>query len=289
MAAVRFLWLRPVLSTLVAVALGLFVVFGLPIPFEKTVGHDVALTVSGAGLDAEHATMIAREMKTFLGAESVAAQAEDSGGRTSFRLVASVTERSSAKAHNAAQALASTLKAAGYEAKADVTPRTERVFGTVYAFASDRVIRVSTDGKTASQLESEIRQQLSMAGFPDAQVSVTDEGAGKQKIGIELHREGAAGTQESPEIVLTKDGKDLGGSGVGQCQMRVEKLKDGAGQEKLVVDITKDARTTHAEVPNVATLSDGAIQSALQSQLDRAGVAVRIHVQGGKVSVESDH
>jgi hypothetical protein len=54
--------MRPLFSTLAAVALGLFVAFGLPVSFDKTVGHDVTLTLEGAGVDAARAGAIAREM-----------------------------------------------------------------------------------------------------------------------------------------------------------------------------------------------------------------------------------
>ena len=292
MAAIRFFWLRPLLSTVTAVALGLFIVFGLPIPFEKTVGHDVALTVSGGALGAESAQAIAKEMKTLLAADRVVVQADAAdGGALAFRFVASLQERSGAKVRKAADALAASVKASGYQATADVTARTERVSGTVYAFASDRVIRISTDGKTAAQLEAEIRDRLAAAGLSDVQVSVQDEGD-NQKIGIEMNRESQGGqppAEEMPEIVLTKNGQDLDGVGTGQCQIRVKKLKDDAGATKLVVDLTKDGQSSTAEVPNVDGMSDLALQSELQSQFDRAGIPVRVTVRDGKISAESNH
>ena len=292
MAAFRFFWLRPVLSTVTAVALGLFVVFGLPIPFEKTVGHEVALTVSGPDLGAEHARAIAQEMKTLLAADRVVVSGDASqGGAMSYRFVASLTERSGAKVRNAAQALAASVNATGYEATAEVTARTEKVSGTVYAFASDRVIRISTDGKSAAQLEAEIRDRLAAAGVQDAQVSVQNEGD-KQKIGIEVHRESQGeppAGEEVPEIVLTKNGQDLDGAGMGQCQVRVNKVKDDAGATKLVVDLTKDGNSTTMEVPNVDGMSDLALQTELQSQLDRAGVPVRVEVHDGRISADVPH
>lgn len=289
MAAVRFLWLRPMLSTVTAVALGLFVVFGLPIPFERTVGHDVTLTVSGPDLGTDRARTIVSEMKTLLGAESVRVEAEaSSGDGMSYRFFASLAERSGAKARSAAQALAASVKAAGYEATADVLPRTERVSGTVYAFAADRVIRISTDGKSAPQLEAEIRDRLLAAGLRDVQVSVSDEGE-QQKVGIEVHRESAGEpVEDMPEVVLTKNGQDIAGAGAGQCQVRVKRLKDEAGATKLVLDLTKDGRATTVEVPNVDGMSDLTLRSELQAQLDRAGIQVRVEVRDGQISVDSD-
>lgn len=288
MAAVRFFWLRPVLSTLTAVALGLFVVFGLPIPFERTVGHDVALTVSGRDLGTERARTIASEMKSLLGAEAVRVEAKaSSGDGMTYRFFAPLAEPSGAKVRGAVQALAASVKAAGYEAMAEVTPRTERVSGTVYAFAADRVIRISTDGKSAAQLEAEIRDRLLAAGLRDVQVSVSDEGE-RQKVGIEVHRESAGEpVEDMPAVVLTKNGQDLGGGDVGECQLRVKKVKDDAGATKLVLDLTKDGRAATLEVPNVDGMSDLTLRSELQSQLDRAGFLVRLEVRDGQISVDS--
>jgi hypothetical protein len=289
MAAFRFFWLRPCF-TVTAVALGLFVALDCRFP-EKTVGHDVALAVSGPDLGAGRAQAIAQEMKTLLAADRVVVSADAANGAMSYRFVASLQERSGAKVRNAAQALAASVKSTGYEASAQVTARTERVSGTVYAFASDRVIRISTDGKSAAQLEAEIRDRLAAAGVQDAQVSVQNDGE-KQKIGIEVHHESqgepAAG-EEMPEIVLTKNGQDLDGAGVGQCQVRVKKVKDDAGAPKLVVDLTKDGNSTTMEVPNVDGMSDLALQTELQSQLDRAGVPVRVEVHDGRISADVPH
>jgi hypothetical protein len=289
MAAIRFLWLRPTVSTLVAVAIGLFVVFGLPISFDKTVGHDIRLDVSGASLDQAGVLALAREMKEVLGAEGVQVEADAEGGTLTYQLSASVPERSMAAARGAAEALAATLRDAGYSASAEVKARTERVSGTVYAYASDRVIRISTDGKSASQLESEIRDGLMAAGFRDAQVSVTDEGADGKRIEIRAEHEGAPGEAEGemPEVVLTVEGEEIQGQSAGQCTVKVKKLKDESGALKLVVDVAEGGRTATAEIPNPDSAGDSAIRSAIQAELDRAGIDARVEVTNGEVRVES--
>ncbi len=288
MAALRLMWMRPTVPTLVAVAIGLFVVFGLPISYERTVGHDVELTVSGQGLDQSHIMALANQMKSALNAPGVRVRAEASADDVAYELTASMPGRSARQARSAANALVGTLVASGFEASANVKARTERASGTVYAFASDRILRISTDGKSAGQIEAEIRDGLAAAGFSDAQVSVSDEGEGKKRVEVRAEREGTAGAVEGeiPQIVLTENGRELGGE-VGECTVRVKKVREDGGAEKLVVDIAKDGRTVTVEIPNADSAGDAAIQSAIQDELDRAGIDARAEVQGGRISVEA--
>jgi hypothetical protein len=286
MAAIRFFWMRPALSGLLAVALGLFVVLGLPIPFEKTTGHDVTLALSGAGLDEARAAQVAREMKSLLAAESVRLEMDATEAGATYRLTARVAERSGPRARRQAQALAAGLQGAGLQAAATVTPRTERVAGTMYAFAADRILRISTDGKSASQLEAEIRDGLAAAGFGDAQVTVRDQGDGRREVGIEVRREGDAPSgEEMPEIVLTKDGQDVGADGE-RCQVKIRNVRREGEAARMIVDIARDGRTVTAEIANAETMSDAELRREIQSQLDEAGVDVRVDVVDGEVRVE---
>lgn len=288
MAALRTLWMRPAVPTLVAIAIGLFVVFGFPISYDRTVGHDVRLTVSGEGLDEARLMSLANEMKSVLGADGVRVEADaNERGEVTYELAAMVPGRSGKQARNAADALVGALLQSGLAAGAEVSARTERASGTVYAFASDRILRISTDGKSAAQIEAEIRDGLAAAGFSNAEVSVSDEGESR-KVEIRAEHEGTPGSVEGemPAIVLTKDGQELGGER-NSCEVRVKKVKDEAGAEKLVIEVTKDDRTATAEVANPDAAGDLAIESAIQDQLDRAGIDARAVVSGGKISVES--
>lgn len=288
MAAFRFLSMRPLLSTLAAVALGLFVAFGLPISFDRTVGHDVALTLDASSLDAAHAGAIAREMKSVLGAENVQLEAEAGNAGTRYELSASVPNRDSGAVRTAASALASALSAAGIPAHAEVTPRTEHVSGTMYAYAADRVVRISMDGKSDAQVESEIRNALLAAGLTDADVTVErgSDGTRRVEIGVEAQSETPGQPLEVPTIELTENGRSLGGDAANSVQVRVKKVKEEGGSEKLVLEVTKDGRDSTFEVPNVGRMSDADLRFEIQSQLDRAGMDCRVDVMDGKISIE---
>lgn len=283
-------WMRPLFSTLAAVALGLFVAFGLPVSFDKTVGHDVTLTLEGGGVDAARAGAIAREMKTLLGADAVRVEAQAGDAGASYRLAASLPSRDGAAVRHAAEALAGALNGAGIAARAEVTPRVERVSGTVVAYAADRAVRIATDGKSDAQIETEIRDALAAAGIGAADVSVSTaaDGATKVEIGVERHSDTPGADMESmPQIILTKDGQDLrGGDGADSAEIRIRKERGEGAAARLVMDLSKGGRSTTVEVPGVDSMTDAALRDEIQAQLDRAGIGVRVDVRDGKVTVE---
>ncbi len=282
-------WMRPLFSTLAAVALGAFVAFGLPVSFDKTVGHDVMLTLEG--VDAARAAAIAREMKTILGADAVRLEADAGGAGMSFRLAARLPSRDGAAVRRNAEALAGALSGAGIAARAEVAPRVERVSGTVVAYAADRVVRIATDGKSDTQIETEIRDALAAAGIDAADVSVSTaaDGETKVEIGVERHSDspGAEDAMESmPAIVLTKDGKELGAGDADRAEVRIHKVRRDGEAARLVLDLTKSGRSTTVEVPDVDGMSDAALRDEIQAQLDRAGIGVRVDVRDGKITVQ---
>jgi hypothetical protein len=289
MAAIRFLSMRPALSSAIVFVLAVAFVLGFPVPFERTVGHDVTLAVSGAEIGQAQLRAVAGEMKSRLGAASVRVEAEAGDAGTTYRLSASVDERSGGTARKAASAFAQALRQAGWDASAEVTPRTERVSGTLYAYAADRVIRISADGKSAAQIEQEIRDGLFAAGFGDAEVEVTDAGADRMAVKVKVEREGDAGAaaaEDMPAIEITRDGEGAAGE-QDRCEVQVKKVRDDGGVTNLIVDVTQDGRTTTAEIADSESMSDAALESALQSQLDRSGVPVRVRVSGGQIEVEA--
>jgi hypothetical protein len=288
MAAIRFFSMRPALASAVVFVLAVAFVFGFPVPFERTVGHDVTLAVSGAELGQQELRAIAGEMKSQLGAGGVRVEAAAGNAGTTYRLTASLDERSGGTARKAASAFAQALCQAGWDASAEVAPRTERVSGTFYAYATDRVIRISADGKSAAQIEQEIRDGLFAAGFGDAEVEVTDAGADRMAVKVKVEREGDAGAaaEDMPAIEITRDGDSLAGE-ESRCEVQVKKVKDDSGVTNLIVDVTKDGNTTTAEIANSESMSDAQLEAAVQSQLDRSGVPVRVRVSGGQIEVEA--
>jgi len=271
---------RPALATAVAVlvvAAGLLV---FPISYQRTVGYDVALSLDGAKVAQAQMMGIARGFKQALGAPEARVEASMENGRLAYVLKASAP----GDAREKARAFARELNARGYAASVETTPRKETVSGNVYAYAMSRVIEVNTDGRSAAEIEAEIRQRLTEAGVTNAEVSVTDVGDHQREVKVSAEHQAVDGAthQEIPELVLTKDGQPVTeGFGV-----RVMKKKDAAGVISLVVAVTANGKTTTAEVANADAMDDAALGAAIQSQLLAAGVDVVVHVNGEDITVE---
>ena len=258
----------------------------IPISYERITAHRVSLALAGV-TDPAQTRAIATELKSALHAETVAARMEIENGAPILTLETSVPVASRVDADAVAQAFAKNLRERGYRATATVEPVRERVSGSVYAYAQDLVIRVSTDGKTSAQIEAEIRQRFADAGIPDAKVSVTDEGPNQRKVTLEVERQkDGTSTDAGPapiRLELTKDGQMLGGNGTA---VEIKKIRTAAGTA-LHLDVHKDGKTTAVDVPNVDTMSDAAIKAAIETQLRAAGFGnVEVTVTGGKVEVQ---
>jgi hypothetical protein len=269
-------WLVAATALLVVVAGAMF-----PISWQRTVGHDVALTLTGVH-DVAQAGAIAREMKSVLGADHVSVRTTADGAGTTLAFGAYVPSGQGVDAASRMQALAAALRAHGFTASTAITPRRAQVAGTVYAYARDLVIRVSTDGKTPAQIETEIRQQLAAAGLTNTTVSVTDQNGRREvKVTAENHDPGAS--PADVRLELTKDGQTLNaGSGL-QVEVRRTRSSDG---ETLRLDISDKGRTATVQVPHADTMSDAALQAAVESQLRAAGLDLVVSISGGKVSID---
>ena len=288
MSTMRTTKRRPWIGAALAGGLAALALLVIPISYEKTTGHDVKLTLTGPGLLVDYAGEIARQLKSALGAPNVTMAVEGDDQSETYTLEASVPARKGTNTPAVAQAFAAGLTKLGYTATAATTPRKERVSGNVYAFARDRVIQVSLDGKSAGQIESEIRQRFAEAGITGTEVSVTQDAAGKQ-LGVKIKAEHIqkAGDpplteQEIPQLVLTKNGAPVtGGKGL---EVQMKKMKSAAG-ETLVIDVTQDGKTAQAQVPGADTMSDAALAAAIQRQLERAGLSVTVKVTNGGVEI----
>lgn len=280
MSAVTITKRHPWLATgLAALALAL-VLLAVPISYERTTGHQVSLTIAGA-LEPARLGPIADQFKAALGAGPVTVRIEN--GST---VLSAFLPTGSHASPALAQAFAKELSAKGYQATASSEAVKEKTSGNVYAFAADQVIRIEGTNKTAAQLESEIRQRLTEAGVPDAQVSVTDEPNGRKvEINVERHADGAAaaGRQSSvPTIQITKNGVPVDGEAL---EIRVQKMRDAAGTVTMKVEAVQGARTATATIKNPDSLGDAGLAAEIQRQLSAQGITGRIVVQNGKISV----
>jgi hypothetical protein len=281
MSSVTIFKRRPWLATgLAALAMAL-VLLAVPISYERTTGQEVNLALQGT-LDPAGLTAIAGEFKSALGAEHVTARVEN--GTTV--LSAMMPAQKGAVSAVLAQAFAKELGTKGYAATASSRVVKEKVSGNVYAYAADQMITIESAGKTAPQLEQEIRDRLAAAGVPDAKVSVTDEAAGRKvEINVERQRDASTpstGDEPVPTIQITKNGVPQTGQGL---EIRVEKMKGADGITMKVVAVD-GSRTATATIKNPDALGDAGLAQEIQSQLAAQGIQANIKVQNGQITIE---
>jgi hypothetical protein len=262
----------------------------VPVSYDRVTGHDVSLTLAGSGLEMEQVAAVAKDMKARLAAEAVSVQIEAGGAGTSYVLNATATERSRAEVAGAASGFVRELAGKGVSAAVSVAPHKERVRYPVAAYAWDQIIRISVDGKSASQLENEIRQRLAEAGVPDAQVSVTDVPDGGRNVSLKVERLRTSGDPSTeprepmPQLVLTKDGAPLGGENAVKVQLQKRKTQDGA--VTLIADVTAHGKSAKIEVPNIQSMSDTELANTLQTRFREAGLNVNVTVTNGDLKIE---
>jgi hypothetical protein len=285
MAAVQTMKARPALAALAAAVALIAVGMVVPVSYDRVTGHDVSISLAGAGFTPDQIAPTAKEMKARLGGESVQVEAAEDNGAARFVFHTTLPERSRAEAARKAGAFVKALAEKGIAASLAVAPHKEHVTSPAVAYAWNQIIQISVDGKSASALESEIKQRLAEAGVPDAQVSVKDGATGGREISVNVQRQnfgGApAGQQPEPELVLTKNGAPI----TSGSTVKIRKMKDQTGATSLVVETSDHGKTATATIPSSETMSDAQLQTAIETQLREAGLNVRVEVVGGQIKV----
>ena len=289
MSTIRTSKARPLLISASLIAVAVIALLAVPIPYDRTVGHDVTLKLDDSKLGQAQVIALAKEMKSRLGVDAVQVGAVTEGVGRSYELTAMVPISNGISPRRIVEAFASNLNAAGQHTTTEVSPRKERASTTVYALAHDSVIEISTDGKSAEQLEEEIRQALLSAGVTMAEVDVVNDSDGHQKVTIKVEREvegGEEGASEEccPQIVLTSEGEPLDGQGE-EVAVRIKKLADESGT-RLIVEVVRAGQTVTAEVANPDGMSDEELASEIESALAQQGITANVSVIDGRIDCE---
>jgi hypothetical protein len=244
--------LRLALASVAFAALAL----GLPIPRRTVVGHDLHLTLSGAGLGADQARRVAREITRALGAESAPLAVADGG----FVIDARLPARDGEATQQEVDATLRSLRRRGLTAQATVTPHVERRFQNVYAMARDRffTLRIVTEGQTPEQIEADLRAQLEAAFPGDSVVHVS--GSGDEMIFQIQPPDGA----DTP-FGVTLDGEEV--------------LEPGTEPAEIVM------HPVDIEVPIAHGASDAEIKAATERALKARGQKGEVTVKDGKISI----
>lgn len=256
MTMFRSMKTRPMLSSIAVGAVVALALLIVPISYQRTVGHEVALTLTSPALDMEVVPKIAKEFGAALGGGAVRVEVEDSADPSgaparTVRLASRVPSRSRGATERLASAFAAALGARGIPAAVAVAPLTERVSGNVYAAAENSICNLTIDwkGKTASEIEASIRSQLEAAGVQNPDVRVSVDGDLKT---VQIKAEDACGE----------------GSGRQECEIQLRVAGEGADDVDQV--------TLHCE-PN-ATCDQ--IRARIQDELRSRGIDADVTVTG---------
>lgn len=247
MTAFRGIRTRPWLATTLSAAT-VAVLLLFPISYERTVGHEITVTLAAPGLGGDQLQKIVTELKKTVGAESI--RVEDHGQGPILKAQAPI--RSKSQAERVASAFAGSLAAMGIPAESDVTPRVERVPGNLYALASENLIQINinSEGKSAEEMEQEIRAQLAAAGVEFTTVDVEKEGD-NTKILLKQEVRAAAGepVADPPDVRVSIDGREPSGPDSKRVEIRVHRT-EGMTDQQLIDEVKRqlDAQGVEADV-----------------------------------------
>ena len=241
---------RPALATLTgATALAIVSIF-VPVSWERTVGHDVTLELAGQPSESRIQDIVA-DLRQSLAADGVKVSVRDGV----CRLEAATSDASRSRVDAAMIQLGNELAQKGLRTSVRVEPRVEMTSGSVWAFAGERVVELSIQaaGRSAAEVENDIRQQLRNAGFDEANVSVqlADE---RTEIRIDCGTEGAEGEpREQMQVQVRREG---GGDEPIQVSLPRFERPDGMSDEEFRNHIVTELRARGVENPEVTVNGD---------------------------------
>lgn len=243
-------WTGAAVTAVIAAILGI-----IPVSYERTTGHEVALTLAGPASKAPSLAQIAGEFKRALAASEVRVSETLPQRATVLEVLA--PSRSRAEVERTVGAFAAALAGRGIRTQARISPRTQRLSSNVYAMALNRVIelRIERAGKTSAEIEADVRAQLEAAGLMNPEVHVTQDG-GVTQVQIQAQ-------SESPD------------------EKREFKINLGAGGTEAL-----SAQVHRFEVERKPGMSDAEIKAEVERQMREAGVDGEVTVQNGEIRVE---
>lgn len=234
----------------------------MPISYQRTVGHNVTMELSGARLSGAQLKELASQLKSITGAERVEVRME--GEQLRLRAVGRNSKRAVVEQRTAAlvRALKQQAQAQGQpiEASTQIEPRRERVESRVYAAALAALIEIRVDptGKTDRQVEDEIRDQLSRAGATPKDVQFQ-----RRADGTHLEIEAESGGRTVKVIRQTQDD---GSGGSPEVAVKVEELDD-----------TREPGMT-----------DDQLRDKIKRQLEARGMTATVTVTGDRIEIRGE-
>lgn len=262
MNAMNKLRLRPRLASGLIGAVLIGGALLMPISYQRTVGHNVTMELSGARLGGAQLKELANQLKSITGAERVEVRME--GEQLRLRAIGRNAKRAVVEQRTAAlvRALKQQAQAQGQslEASTQIEPRRERVESRVYAAALAALIEIRVDptGKTDRQVEDEIRDQLSRAGATPKDVQFQRKADGTH---LEIEAESGGRT-----LKVIRETRDDGRGGSPEVAVKVEEIDD-----------TREPGMT-----------DDQLRDKIKRQLEARGMTATVTVTGDRIEIRGE-
>jgi hypothetical protein len=227
-----------------------------PVSYERTVGHTITLSVAaedGQPLPPQGKALSMR-LRQALGGGAVRLSADGAGAP--IALTARVPMRSRQQVERRLDELTAALRREHLKVQTSVSPRTEHHSGRVYAMALDKLIdiRVDTGGKTDSQVETEIRDQLTRSGMtPDS---------------VQFQR---TGDEASADISAHDD----------EHTLRLVRHQKGGPSELVMEAGDLDTERTPG-------MTDDQLRDKIQRQLAARGLTATVIVHGDQIQIRAE-
>ncbi len=247
-ATPRMRWLAAV--PVVAIVL-MFVSFSYP----TVVGHEVTLTIP-VPLSPASSDEVARAFRA--GVQGTEVRLESADATTIFH--ARIPQRSTREARAITAAFAAALEKRQLPARIAVSPRRSTSSGNVFALASRRIeqIRIDLVGRSAAEIEAEVRTRLAAAGFSDAWVVVEHDGG---RTHLELRATDPTGGEREIELRHEVHGQPADGGPA----LTIE-LPDFSDLDALAVEERR---------------------RAIEQRLRERGIEAKVTIRGDEVHVEA--
>ncbi len=216
----------------------------VPFPYTKTVGYKVAFENVGA-INNKAVNQLVATLNA-MGYADIGIVVTDAG----FNLLRLPTREAAREVAIAFQ------KVTGTDAEPDISRMTEKVSGSLYAqvVEKQRTIEIESEGKSDAEIESEIVQKLTEAGY-QSNVSVTTDANGQREIKIMMDKQDSNAVEQ--ENIILKCG-DTDKVGIG-LPMKVDVDTEGKTDNEICAEVKAklaEQGITDAQV-TVSTDPDG--------------------------------
>ena len=203
-----------------------------PFSYTRTIGYTVSFSNVGdiANQISEPLVKVLNSMG-YNDINIVLTAAQRSAEAEEFKITGLPTRESAREASQAFQ------KLAGISAEPLINKVTEKTSGSLYAQALDkqRTIEIDAAGKSDPEIEAELTQKLTEAGY-QGNVSVTTSPSGERQVVVSMSKEAGDTSEQEQLMINCKDSGDSGKIGIGlPIPLKIE--TEGKTDDQIIQEV----------------------------------------------------